>query len=282
MIGAWRHRPDSPPAPRAIGLAILVLLPVLQAVEPVPLPQAHAHNDYEHARPLLDALDAGFGSVEADVWLVDGELRVAHNLPDTRPGRTLTSLYLDPLQSRVRRQSGRVYPDGTPILLLVDVKSAAAPTYAVLHEVLSRYADLLTVFRRDGRRAGPVTVIVSGNRDEAGMQAQAVRYAALDGRKVHLASEVSADLVPLISENWRQLSSWNWSGPMPEATRNSLQAWVAQAHARGRMLRFWNVPDRPDVWQQLLAAGVDLLGADDLAALRRFLLGTPVPRGKRP
>ena len=26
--------------------------------------QAHAHNDYLHERPLLDALDNGFGSVE--------------------------------------------------------------------------------------------------------------------------------------------------------------------------------------------------------------------------
>ena len=45
-----------------------------------PLARAHAHNDYEHTRPLQDALDHGFTSVEADVWLVDGELRVVHDL----------------------------------------------------------------------------------------------------------------------------------------------------------------------------------------------------------
>ena len=39
-----------------------------------PLFQAHAHNDYEHARPLHDALEHGFWSVEADIYLVDGEL----------------------------------------------------------------------------------------------------------------------------------------------------------------------------------------------------------------
>ena len=38
---------------------------------PTPLPRAHAHNDYEHPRPLLDALSHGFCSVEADVHLVD-------------------------------------------------------------------------------------------------------------------------------------------------------------------------------------------------------------------
>ena len=29
----------------------------------------HAHNDYEHPRPLFDALDQKFQSVEADIWL---------------------------------------------------------------------------------------------------------------------------------------------------------------------------------------------------------------------
>ena len=47
--------------------------------EVVPLTKAHAHNDYEHNRPLYDALDHGFTSVESDVWLVDGELLVAHD-----------------------------------------------------------------------------------------------------------------------------------------------------------------------------------------------------------
>ena len=40
---------------------------------------AHAHNDYEHARPLLDALDAGFRSVEADVYYAGGKLAVSHD-----------------------------------------------------------------------------------------------------------------------------------------------------------------------------------------------------------
>ena len=67
----------------------------------VPLERAHAHNDYEHERPLYDALDHGFKSVEADIWLIDGELVVSHDdprLPTTEePQGTLESLYLKPL-----------------------------------------------------------------------------------------------------------------------------------------------------------------------------------------
>jgi hypothetical protein len=39
-----------------------------------PLSRAHAHNDYEHDRPLYDAFAHGFNSVEADVFLVDDDL----------------------------------------------------------------------------------------------------------------------------------------------------------------------------------------------------------------
>jgi hypothetical protein len=39
----------------------------------------------------------------------------------------------------------------------------------------------------------------------------------------------------------------------------------------GRLLRFWNTPNRPAVWRALREAGVDVIGTDDLLALRRFL-----------
>src|SRR5882724_1755773 len=98
----------------------------------VPLPQAHAHNDYEHKRPLLDALDNGFCSVEADIFLVDGELLVGHNRKDLKPERTLEKLYLDPLRERAKANGGKVYPGGPAVFLLIDVKSEAKPTYAAL------------------------------------------------------------------------------------------------------------------------------------------------------
>ena len=83
------------------SLALVVLAVATATAEDVqPLQQAHAHNDYEHARPLLDALDHGFCGVEADIYLVDGKLLVAHDRKDLRPERTLQALYLDPLRER--------------------------------------------------------------------------------------------------------------------------------------------------------------------------------------
>jgi hypothetical protein len=101
---------------------------------PRPLIAAHAHNDYEHPRPLFDALACGFASIEADIHLVDGRLLVAHDRKSVKPERTLEALYLDPLRARVRENGGRVYRDGPTITLLVDVKSEAVATDAALHD----------------------------------------------------------------------------------------------------------------------------------------------------
>ena len=57
-----------------------------------PLWRAHAHNDYEHPRPLFDALDHRFGSVEADIYLVGDQLLVAHDPENLDPSRANASL----------------------------------------------------------------------------------------------------------------------------------------------------------------------------------------------
>lgn len=72
---------------------------------------AHAHNDYEHERPLFDALERGFASVEADVFLSDDgqELYVAHDAVDIDPARTLDALYLQPLADWIDQHGGWVH-----------------------------------------------------------------------------------------------------------------------------------------------------------------------------
>src|SRR5215831_8197157 len=92
-------------------LTPLALAASCLAAEPTPLIHTHAHNDYEHKRPLFDALEHGFCSVEADIYLVDGKLLVAHNPWQVKPNLTLQSLYLDPLRERVKKNGGRVYPN---------------------------------------------------------------------------------------------------------------------------------------------------------------------------
>ncbi len=247
------------------------------APETEPLDQAHAHNDYEHDRPLLDALDHGFISVEADVWLVDGELLVAHDADDVDPDRTLQSLYLDPLRDVVTANGGSVYPgwDGS-LQLLIDIKNTGEATYAEIHETLGRYPQLMTRFVGDRVQDGPVTAVISGDRPRDMMQQQRLRFAGFDGRLADLDSGLSASFMPLVSDRWTDHFTWDGDGPMPETERAQLLDIVARADAAGYRLRFWETPDDPTpsrerVWTELLAAGVDHLNTDDLAGLRHFL-----------
>jgi len=162
-------------------------------------------------------------------------------------------------------------------MLLVDVKSAAEPTWRRLHEILAQYADMLTTFGPAGRKEGAVLVIVSGNRSLEQIRSQQVRYAGYDGRLTDLDSEVPADVIPLISDHWGRHFTWQGNGAMPAEERAKLAGIVAKAHAKGRRVRFWATPDQPGsgraaVWRELLTAGVDLINTDDLEGLRRFLL----------
>lgn len=264
---------------RATCIVVLLLIaqssPAPRGV--VPLLRAHAHNDYQHDRPLLDALDHGFASVEADVFLVGDKLCVAHEAGKIAADRTLPSLYLDPLRRRVQENGGQVYRDGSRFLLLIDLKTAAEPTYRRLHEILAGYQDMLTTFDSQGRRDKAVTVVVSGNRPLELMRSQPVRYAGYDGRLTDLDSELPSSVILMISDTWSRLSAWKGDGSMPTAERQKLNDIVRKAHAKGRLVRFWATPDAPSpareaVWRELLAAGVDLLNTDDLKGLQEFLL----------
>jgi glycerophosphoryl diester phosphodiesterase len=238
---------------------------------------AHAHNDYEHSRPLFDALEHGFTSVEADVWLVDGELRVAHDIADARAGVTLESLYLDPLDEVVRQEGHSVYPgwDGS-LQLLIDIKSEGEATYAAVEKELSGHPGLMTRFANGKVMTGPVTAVISGNRPLATMTTEDKRFGFYDGRSADLASGMPAELMPLVSDNWTKLFTWQGVGPMPEIERAKLRAYVNTAHSKGYKVRFWATPDQPGqardaVWTELHNAGVDNINTDDLAALDTFL-----------
>jgi len=240
-----------------------------------PLPQAHAHNDYEHTRPLLDALDHGFCSVEADIWLAPDGLLIGHDRKDLKPGRTLESLYLDPLRERSKANGGRIYRDGQAFYLLIDVKTEAEATYAALDKVLARYADILTVTRDGKVERKAVTAVLSGNRASDTVAKQAVGYLGIDGRPDNLDANPPANLYPWISANWTQLFQWNGQGIMPAAEKQKLQALVKRAHDQGRQIRFWSTAENETMWKELLAAGVDYINTDKLEELQRFLNQQP-------
>ena len=260
-----------------VSLSLLSCGSYIAGTNAIPLSRAHAHNDYEHDRPLYDALDHGFNSVEADVLLVGDDLYVAHNARDVKAGKTLRLLYLEPLKKRIMINDGRVYPNGPQFTLLIDIKTGAVETYEALDRILVEYREIFTSFAPNGRSDKAILAIISGNRPREFMESQKLRYAGYDGRLTDLKSNYPADLIPVISDNWKKHFKWNGTGKMPAGEHDRLREIVQKAHEKGRLVRFWSTPDnsspaREAFWSELLSAGVDLINTDDLEGLRKFLL----------
>lgn len=241
-----------------------------------PLP-AHAHNDYLHKQPLFDALEQGFRSVEADVFGVDDSLFVAHDRKDIEHGRTLRSLYLEPLLRYMSEGEGNIYDSESPLILLIDIKDHGLTTYKLLDRILEDYREILCQVSGEGYTGGSVMVVVSGNRPVEYMLNQEQRFAFVDGRMKDLSEVHSPELMPLISDRWSRYFSWRGKGEMPEKERAQLRLFVQTAHENDQLIRFWATPDIPGkgremVWKELLDAGVDLINTDDLDGLYSFLL----------
>ena len=187
---------------------MLGALPTQMAIKPA----FHAHNDYLHSRPLLDALDQGFDSVEADVFLVKNELLVGHFFWETKPERTLESLYLVPL-SKLHKE-GKL----KNIWLMVDIKTnEAEPSAILLDQQLRRYPGL---FSKVGEKDNaPVKVLLSGNMPREWVCSGKSNLLRLDGREADLGKAEQAGIFPWVSEPWSKHFSWKGKGPISESEK---------------------------------------------------------------
>jgi glycerophosphoryl diester phosphodiesterase len=234
----------------ALTLAALLLVQT-------PLPKTHSHNDYSREHPLFDALNAGFCSVEADVFLVDGELRVAHNLKDTKPVKTLRSMYLEPLSQRVKENHGRVYKDGPEVWLLIDVKRDGEKTWQAIKKELRAYRFMMATTDKPGA----LRAVISGDRAIESIVNDREHLAGLDGRFTDLPSKYSFTQMPMVSDDWLQYFKFRGE-PLTELERTKLVNLVRRVHQEGRRVRFWGVPDVPTYWQETLDAGIDFVNTD--------------------
>jgi len=235
---------------------------------------AYAHNDYENARPLSDALTLGFRGVEADVFLIDGVLRVGHDGRAARRGGSLEALYLQPLQALFAR-CGTLTADGRPFFLALEIKEASAATQDSLLTLLGRYRTLLDARPTTSSGAPALTAVLVGWHSPAGPSLAAVD--SLLGRQHRLTNARSRTIsdarVRLLTVDYgKTMGRWWVTDAQRRRWLAALQA--AKATAPARLLRVHNVPADAGIYAALLAAGVDLIGTTRLSETAR-LLGVP-------
>lgn len=251
--------------------SLLLLCSIIQLyAQSKALENAHAHNDYAHSRPLFDALDQGFTSIEADVHLIDGELYVSHDHPQAlRPEITLKRLYLDKMQEIANKNNGRIYPGyNKPVYLLIDIKTDGKATYEVLAKQLKAYSALLN---SKSNPEGAVKIVISGNRPIEFIAKEPQPMVGIDGRPDDLAKNYPIDFMPIISENFNKIIKWDGKSKISSSDYEALKLLAEKTHQQGKLLRLWATPENENTWETLLDAGVDFLNTDQLERLGKFL-----------
>jgi len=271
--------------PRCFRILLFVSLVFTQfycTAQSTPLLNGFAHNDYRHKHPLRDALDNGFTNIEADIFLKNNKLIVAHVFPYFKGKRTLENLYFRPLSERIAENNGQVYANyNKPVILMIDIKTDASNTYEVLKPLLEKYSSMLTRFE-DGKIVyGAVTVVLSGHKpyDMIGNEQNRLAFIDEDLRKVSRDSTTS-NMFTMASCKYSRMLRWDGKGVFPIAERNRLCTFVAMAHRMGEKVRLWASPDRKAVWDELLKCGVDLINTDRLVTLRKYLNSNNVTLAK--
>jgi len=89
----------------------------------------------------------------------------------------------------VKKNGGRVYPDGPEVSLLIDLKGDWRTSYPVLREILKGYADVLTTFQSSKKESRAILVVISGSRSREMFADEDIRYACLDGELSDLDSD---------------------------------------------------------------------------------------------
>ncbi len=222
----------------------------------------HVHNDYEKPGPLVDALQIKAFSIEVDVFLVRGELLVAHTLKETKKGKTLSSLYINPIIQLFKKYNGAVSPDSFyKTALLIDIKTNGKE---VLQELVRLFEPLRTYFDRS-KNPLAVQLIISGDRGPITEWKDYPSYIYFDGRPFEEYDKEAMDKMAMISDNYYKYLSRTNTGDIAKLT-----GIVKKAHVWNKPVRFWGSPDTEATWKLLNACGADIINTDLPAACRAF------------
>jgi hypothetical protein len=241
-----------------------------------PIVNGHAHNDYEHKNPLLDALDNGFISVEADVHLLNNEFYVSHFKPSVLDSsKTLENLYLKPLLNIINKNKGKVYKEYDDFFyLMIDVKTEADSSYTKLKTILNNYESIIAkVIGEKEEEDKPVKIVVTGHKGRPynHILGEASSLMSIDGRFNELDKNISYKLMPYISENYKHYFSYKGVGEPSIKDKKTVSEMVDKTHKEGKKLRFWASPDNEAVWRFLLDNKVDLVNVDSLQKFNKYI-----------
>jgi alkaline phosphatase len=228
----------------------------------------HSHNDYMQKTPFFLAYNAHFGSIETDIWAVDGDLFVAHNRADITPARSMEILYIQPIVKLFRANGGKAWKDypGT-FQLLIDLKTNVEPTLSLLVEKLKKYPDVFDAVANKNA----IHIVITGNRPDPSDFNKYPPFIFFDGNISRKYDPRQLKRVPLFSENLANFATWNGKEAISDKEQKRLTQIIDSVHGLDRKIRFWNAPDTDAAWKTLMKLKVDYLNTDHIQELSDYL-----------
>jgi YVTN family beta-propeller protein len=217
---------------------------------------AHSHNDYAQQKPFHLAFNEGFGSIEADIHLVNNTILVGHDAKDLLATNTLENLYLKPLIAY--NQSDR------KLQLLIDIKTEAIPTLDQLVKLLEKYPSII--------KNKNIRIVISGNVPLPELFERYPDYIWFDGR-LSIKYTVSQSVrVALISEDYFKVIDYKPKWPLDSLTTAKTKLFIDQVHQLNKPVRLWASPDNTASWEQFMQWGVDYINTDKINQLADYLI----------
>jgi alkaline phosphatase len=229
-------------------------------------PQAiFSHNDYLAAKPFQGAYREKAGFVEADIFLQDQALLVAHTQAEIKPINTLQRLYLEPLLRCLLKNKGRIYKNPEyRLVCMLDIKSEAVTTMDAILKALQAVPELI-------QPGSGIQFVISGNRPSADNWHSYPDFIWFDGRPMENYIDKEKARLAFISDSFTRYTDWQGIGELPLKDQAALESIINRSHGMNKPLRFWATRDTIPVWEKLMQIQVDILGTDRVAALSRFI-----------
>ncbi|MDQ0783456.1 alkaline phosphatase [Chryseobacterium sp. W4I1] len=225
---------------------------------------AHSHNDYMQEIPFWQAYYANFGSIEADVFLVKGELWVAHTEKELLPARTLESLYLDPILKQIKLNKGNIYSDANKKLqLLIDIKQDYKTSLNALVNSLKKYPEITS--------SQTIKIVITGGRPQPDDFTNYPNYLFFDGDLDTNYTTSQLNRIGMFSADFADLVKWNGKGIPRDEETAKIRTAVEKAHAQHKPVRFYGAPDFTNAWVNLMDMGADYINTDHIPDLKKFM-----------
>lgn len=217
---------------------------------------AHSHNDYEQKLPFQTAYNEQFGSMEADIYLIDGNLLVSHEKKNADVNRTLENMYLQPIAENASKIK--------QLQLLIDFKTEGIQTMEVLITLLKKYPQIT--------ESKNIKLVISGNRPPEETWQTYPSYIWFDGTLGKVYTPIQLDKIGLLSESYYKFTTPHKPWPLELGDRDKIEKSIKKAHDLGKKTRLWAIPDFKECWEEMMKLQIDFINTDKINELSDYLI----------